>query len=97
MGRKRVHFSRSCTLPISSITKNSINSRYNHIRQWPGNSFLRSPVVNYRFTVVTTWLLLRGNESGPLFCDLWVNGGIDMIDVNKSWPIKRSKDDMQDL
>ncbi len=59
------------------------------IRKWPGESEIRLPVLLDPFIALFTWMILRGNSPGYLFCDVNRN---NMISTDKPWSVSSFQD-----
>ncbi len=68
--------------PLKVAIKNSTISRTDTIREWPGERELRLLILLDLFIALLTWMMLRGNRPGYLFCDVNHN---NMISSDKPW------------
>ena len=67
-------------IPVS--IKNSTKGREYIVRNWPGNSKLRNSIITDPFVALLSWMKLRGNRPGYLFCHV---NKKNMMDVNRQW------------
>ena len=67
-------------IPVS--IKNLTKGREYVVRSWPGNSKLRNALITDPFVALLTWMKLRGNRPGFLFCHV---NEKNMIDTGRQW------------
>lgn len=76
-------------MAITESTKNSTKPREYELREWPAVKNLRKSVLVDPFVAFISWLCIRGNRSGFLFCDVSTKG---MVDVLKPWSTRAFTD-----
>ncbi len=74
----------SILLNIPTTIKNSTKGRGCMQREWPGNSKMGHSILVDRFVALLSWVCVRGNREGFLFCDVSVN---KMIVTAKPWTV----------
>ncbi len=57
-------------LNIPTTIKNSSKGRGCMLREWPGNSKMRHSILVDPFVALLSWMCVRGNREGFLFCDV---------------------------
>lgn len=75
----------SIILTITEAIKNSTVGRQYKIRKWPGNTEMRSCMITCPFTALLSWMCIRGNREGYLFCAV---NKKNMIMTDHPWPVK---------
>lgn len=74
----------SILLSITEALKNSTKPREYLLREWPGNTKMRSAVIVDPFIALLTWMCIRGNRAGYLFCTVTDK---NIVRANESWPV----------
>ncbi len=72
----------SILLNITVNTKNSTTGREYILTEWPGNTRMRHSVLTDPFVALLSWMSMRGNRPGYLFCDVTDK---NVIVTNKFW------------
>lgn len=74
----------SIILTINVKIKNSTIPRTYKLREWPGNTKMRRSLLCCPFTALLSWMSIRGNRPGYLFCHV---SDKNMICTEKPWPV----------
>jgi len=80
---------RKVLLTINVAIKNNTTERTYTIEQWPESSGMHKSLLMDPFIALMTWLLVRGSNVGPLFCDYKMTKG--GLVLQTSFPIIPSK------
>lgn len=75
----------SIILTITERIKNSTVGRQYILRKWPGNTEIRNSIILCPFTAVLSWLNIRGNREGYLFCDI---SNKNLLKTDRPWQVK---------
>lgn len=72
---------------IGERCKNSTGYRAYVLRRWPGDAFSKCILMDPLFAF-TSWLLVRGNLDGYLFCDILGNVSAQRLILHEPWSRK---------
>ena len=79
----------SIVMSITTATKNSTKPKDYVLREWPGNPTLRSSILVDPCVALLSWMCIRGNRPGYLFCAV---NEKNMIASEKAWSAKQFTD-----
>lgn len=86
----------SVTLTIRTTVKNCKTGERNYtLQHWPGNAEVRASLYLNPFVALISWMRMRGNRPGPLFCDVKEMKSGSVINCGRILKSKKFQNELQ--